>query len=194
MRGDRLLVGAVGALLALVLAGCGNDASAQFNGTTLDQPYRVPDVALTDTGGGDFSLAEDTDKRLTLVFFGYVRCPDICPAVLNRLASALTRIDDQEREQVEVVLVSSDPAYDTPQRLRDYLDAVDPSFEGLTGDLADIEEVAGALAVGLDPKDPGAHTTYVYGLDVADEVPVYWSQDTTPAQYASDISSLLKEA
>lgn len=178
----------------LALSACGSDDAAPFAGNTLDPAYVVPDVALTDTEGEPFSLAADTDKRLTLVFFGYTRCPDICPAVLNRLAVALTRLDDAQRDEVDVVMVSSDPDHDTPEVLRDYLDDIDESFIGLTSDFDTVVEVGRALAVGIDRQDPGGHTTQIMGVDITDQAPVYWSQDTTPAQFAADIQTLLEDS
>ena len=53
----------------------GGDPDAQFNGRKLDQPYDVPDVALTATDGASYSLASDREEPLTLVFFGYTHCP-----------------------------------------------------------------------------------------------------------------------
>ena len=190
----RRALAAVGLVGALVLTACGSDTEAPFAGKTLDPVYDVPDVALTDTDGNDFSLAADTDKRLTLVFFGYTRCEDVCPAVLSHLASALTRLDEDDRSQVDVVMVTSDPEHDTPALIRDYLDTFDRSFIGATSDFDTVVEVGRALAVGIDTDDPGGHTTQIMGVDVADEAPVYWSQDTTPAQFASDIHTLLEES
>ena len=190
----RSALAALGAACVLTLSACGSGSDLPFAGTTLDPVYVVPDVPLTDTEGEAFSLAADTDKRLTLVFFGYTRCEDICPAVLSRLASSLTRLDDEQRSQVDVVMVSSDPDHDTPAVLRDYLDRFDPTFIGATADLDTTVEVGRALAVGIDRDDPGGHTTQIMGVDIADEAPVYWGQDTTPAQFASDISTLLEDS
>ncbi len=194
-RPVRLLLGAVLGVVLLALSACsGSSASEPFAGRVLDSPYQVPDVALTDTDGEPFSLAADTDERLTLVFFGYTRCEDICPAVLSHLASALTRLDDTDRSQVQVVMVTSDPDHDTPAVLRDYLDRFDTSFIGLTSDFTTIADVGKALAVGIDRTDPGGHTTQIMGVDPADEAPVYWGQDTTPAQFANDIHTLLEDS
>ncbi len=179
----------------LTLSACGGSGDAQpFAGTALQVPYEVPDVALTDTDGEPFSLAADTDKRLTLVFFGYTRCVDICPAVLSHLASALTRLDESDRDEVEVVMVSSDPTHDTPEILRRYLDGFDKSFIGLTGDWDAVLAAADSLKAGIDQTDPGGHTTLIMGVDSADEAPVYWGQDTTPAQFAADIQTLLEDS
>lgn len=181
-------------LLCLLLGACsGDDSDPEFHGKVLDNPYTVPDTALTDTDGEPFSLAADTDKPLTLVFFGFTNCPDICHTVMGNLASAMTRLDDADRDEVDVVFVTTDPARDTEQVLRDYLDHLDPSFIGLTADLGTIVEVGEALAIGVDTQDPGGHTTATMAIDSADESPVYWGEETSSAQFASDIHTLLEE-
>ncbi|WP_300405194.1 SCO family protein [Nocardioides sp.] len=194
VRSGRSGLGAVVATLLLALTACGGEADVPFSGRPLDSPYVVPDVDLVDTDGDAFSLAADTDKRLTMVFFGYTRCEDVCPAVLSHLASALTRLDDDDRSQVDVVMVTSDPDHDTPQVIRDYLDTFDRSFIGATSDFDTIVDVGRSLAVGIDRDDPGGHTTQILGVDTADEAPIYWGQDTTPAQFASDIHTLLEDS
>ena len=60
-----------------------------------------------------YSLATDPDAALTLVFFGYTHCPDVCQIVMSTIASALNRLDAAERERVAVVFVTTDPARDT---------------------------------------------------------------------------------
>ncbi|MCD4526380.1 SCO family protein [Nocardioides sp. cx-173] len=185
--------------LVLVLSGCSDDEPPAFSGTTLERPYQAPDVALTDTDGQPYSLAADTDKRLTLVFFGYSHCPDICQQVMGALAGAMNRLDAEDREQVDVVFVTTDPARDTPAALRSYLDRLDPSFIGLTGDIESIVEAGKPLAVYVSngkelPSggyDLGGHSTQVIGLDSDDEAPVYWDQETSQAEFAADIHTLL---
>ena len=104
------------------------DASeAEFHGTELDPPFEVSSTPLTDTDGQPYSLTADTDKDLTLVFFGYTHCPDICQAVMSNLASAMTRLDDRDRERVDVVFVTTDPARDTEAAIADYLAHFDPT-------------------------------------------------------------------
>jgi protein SCO1/2 len=187
--------------LLLFLAGCGDDPAAQFNGRKLDKPYDVPDVSLTATDGTSYSLAEDRDEPLTLLFFAYTHCPDICPMVLGSLSSALTKLDDADRDRVDVVVVTTDPARDTEQVLRDYLDGFDPTWEGLTGELTSILELADPLGIYVDDGeklpsggyDLGGHGTDVIGIDDSAQASVYWDEDTSPAQFASDIHTLLNE-
>jgi protein SCO1/2 len=190
------------ALLAplVLLAGCGDGPAAEsgLHGTVLDPPFSVADIALTDTDGQEYSLTASTDKRLTLVFFGYTHCPDICGIVMSNLATTMTRLSDSDRAQVDVVYVTTDPARDTPAVLDRYLDHVHPGFIGLTGNLRDIIEVARPLAVGVTQGErlPSGgydvtHGTTITGIDSDDKAPVYWSQETSSAEFAEDIHHLL---
>ncbi len=192
---------ALGALvLTSVLVGCGSGEpeESDFNGAVLTEPYSVPDTDLTDTDGQPFSLAADTDKRLTLVFFGYTHCPDICQTVMANVAAALTRLDDAQRDQVDVVFVTTDPARDDEQALRTYLDRFDPGFLGLTGDLDTISELGLTLGVAVEQgeKLPSggyevAHSTQVIAVDQDDRAPMVWLQDTSAAEFAADVQLLL---
>ena len=94
-----VLVGAVG-----LLAGCGGSggaASMELTGTPLDPPFEVSSTPLVDTEGAAYSLTEDTDKDLTLVFFGYTHCPDICGQVMATLAGTLARLDEEQAAYLE---------------------------------------------------------------------------------------------
>ncbi len=189
-------------LLVGTLAACSDDPeSGEFSGTMLDNPFSVPEVALTDTEGEPYSLAADSDKPLTLVFFGYSHCPDICQTVMASLAGAMNRLEEAEREQVDVVFVTTDPARDTEQALRRYLDGYDEEFIGLTGDLDSIVAAGKPLAIYVSDGtklptggyDLGGHSTQVVGIDSADQAPVYWDEYTQQAQFAADIRTLLAE-
>jgi protein SCO1/2 len=194
------MLGAALVLAMGLITACGDDKQATaLHGSSVDPPFTVSSQALVDTDGAAYSLTDDTDKRLTLVFFGYTNCPDICGRVLGNLSSALTRLDEGDLEQVEVVFVTTDPERDTGEVVRRYLDSYDPSFVGVTGDLGDIERVAASVAVGMGEKLPSggyevdSHTTTVTGVDVGDEAPVFWSQETSPSEFAEDIHALLRE-
>ena len=190
------------ALLLLTLTACGSDGGTTggMHGTALDPPFEVSATPLTDTDGQPFSLTEDTDKPLTLVFYGYTHCPDICQTVMSNLASAMTRLDDADRDRVDVVFVTTDPARDTQQVLDKYLAHFDPAFIGLTGDLDTIVAVAKPMGVGitLGDKLPSGgydvtHGTTITGVDAEDEGTVYWSEATSSADFAADIHHLLDE-
>ncbi len=195
----RVRAAVLAIVLAVTLAGCSQaPEEGDYAGTLLSDPYVVPDEALSDTAGERFSLAADTDRRLTLVFFGYTRCPDICQAVMSSLASAMTRLDGSVRDQVEVVFVTTDPTRDDAATLREYLDRFDPTFVGLTGELPRIVDVGLDLGVAVDKGQrlPGGgyevtHGTQVIGIDGGDRAPIVWTHGTSAAQFADDITLLL---
>jgi len=185
--------------LLLLATACGGGAEPmELTGTVLDPPFEVSSTPLVDTDGEAFSLTEDTDKDLTLVFFGYTNCPDICGQVMATLTGTLARLDDAQKEQLDVVFVTTDPARDDEAVVQDYVDAFDPSIVGLTGDLDDIIEVALSMAVAVDQgqKLPSGgyevtHGTRVMAIDAADETPMMWNQDVSQAQLAQDVTLLL---
>ena len=202
----RRSLGAAAALVGAVLvAGCsgssGGEADGGYRAAQAHDPYPVSATPLTDTEGRPFSLAEDTDKPVTLVFFGYTSCPDICQVVMANIASALTRLDDADRADVDVVFVTTDPKVDTEQHLREYLDRFDPSFIGLTGDLDTIAAVGKPLAVYVADgarlpsggRDLNSHSTQVTAITADDTSPMLWTQDTSSADLAADLHTLLAE-
>ena len=171
-----------------------------MHGAVLSEQYVVPETTLTATDGSDYSLTEDTTAPLTLVFFGYTRCPDICQIVMADIASAVTRLDAEDRSKVDVLLVTSDPARDDPAALREYLDRFNPEFEGLTGDLGKIVDVANELGVAIEKgaKMPSGgyevtHGTQIVAIDERDRSPIVWTEGTSPAQLAEDLTALLDQ-
>lgn len=188
-------------LLGLVAA-CGGaqEPSEGLTGTELDPPFEVSSTPLVDTDGAPYSLTEDTDKDLTLVFFGYTNCPDICGQVMATLAGTLTRLSDEQKDRLDVVFVTTDPARDTEPVVEKYVDAFDPSIIGLTGPLDDIIEVGLSLKIGIEQgeKLPSGgydvtHGTQVMAIDADDETPVFWDYDVSQAQLAHDVTMLLDE-
>jgi protein SCO1 len=169
-----------------------------YHGALLTEPYDVPDLRLTDTDGKRYSLATSPTEPVTLVFFGYTRCPDICQIVMSTIASALARLDAGDRERVGVVFVTTDPARDDEATLRAYLDQFDPSFVGLTGDLATIKTVGEKLGVyiakGQELPDGGYevdHSTPVIAVKANGRAPLVWTQGVSSAQLAEDVTALL---
>jgi protein SCO1 len=153
---------------------------------------------LTDTDGKPFSLASSTDRRLTLVFFGYTHCPDECPTTMATLASAMLQLDAADRDNVQVVFVTTDPARDTGPVIRHWLDRFDPSFVGVTGSLPKIKHVAETMGVpvaqGRRLPSGGydvTHGTQVLALDGTNTVPVVWTLGATAPEFAHDIHQLL---
>jgi protein SCO1/2 len=197
---DRRLAAAL-VCAAFALTACAKAPSVAedgFNGSEPSNPYDAPATQLRDTDGTAYSLTEQTTKPVTLVFFGFTNCPDICNMVMANITQSLLRLDEDDRDDVDVVFVTTDPARDDGPTLRRYLDAYDDGFIGLTGKLDDLVTVGDAFHVFMEreAKLPTGgydvtHTTHVFAVDSSDQVPVLWSRETTPAQLAADLHLLL---
>jgi protein SCO1/2 len=187
-------------LLTLALPGC-RDSRAQYEGgyagLELPKPEPKPHFVLTTTEGKRFDFRKETDGHLTFLFFGYTNCPDICPVHMANLAAALDRLPAKYSRDVRVVFVTTDPARDTPARIRQWLDKFDPDFIGLTG--TDNEVTSAQLAAGLLPavadRTGGPNYTVGHGAQVlaytADNLSrVRYPFGTRQADWAHDIPLL----
>jgi protein SCO1 len=194
----RALVLVLAVLAPAVLSACAKSSADTFSGAVLHAPYHAPATELTDTDGKPFSLTGSTDKRLTLVFFGYTHCPDECPTTMATLASAMLQLDDADRSNTQVVFVTTDPSRDTGPVIRDWLDHFDDDFVGVTGPLPTIKNVAEQVGVPIAKgrRLPSGgydvtHGTQVLALDGKNQVPVVWTLGTTAPEFAHDIHQLL---
>ena len=124
------------------------------------EPRALPDFALVDQAGQAFGPAR-LRGRWTLLFFGFVNCPDICPTTLATLAAARRQLADLPAAEVPAVtLVSVDPGRDTPELLARYVAHFDPSFTGVTGSPQAIEVLTKALGVAVVIGPPAPDGSY----------------------------------
>ena len=117
-------------LAALALAGCHGSGESFRNSDITGADYGR-DFSLTDQNGKTRTLA-DFRGKVVVVFFGYTRCPDVCPTTLAEMASAVKQLGDRGRE-VQVLFVTLDPKRDTGELIKQYAAAFDPGFVGLRG-------------------------------------------------------------
>jgi protein SCO1/2 len=125
--------------------------------------------------GGPFTLTSHEGRRVSdrdfagkyrLVYFGFTFCPDVCPVDLQSVGAALRqfeRSDPERAARVQPIFISVDPARDTPQVLRQYVAAFHPRLIGLTGNEAEIAQVARAYGVYYQRGEPIAGGGY--GVD-----------------------------
>lgn len=171
-----------------------------LRGATLDRPYALPAKVLTDTSGNEFNLVTSTKKPVTLVFFGYTNCPDVCPTVMADVASALTKLDESVRNQVQLLFITTDPSRDSGPVIRKYLDRFDPSFVGLTGSLGSIKDIAKAVGVpveGMKKLPSGGyevgHGAQVLGFGKNDKAGVLWLSNAAIGDLAHDFGKLVED-
>ncbi|MDH3498252.1 MAG: SCO family protein [Gemmatimonadota bacterium] len=116
-----------------------------LRGRVLAEALPMPDVVFTDTDGRAYDLRRETDGYLTLLFFGYTHCPDVCPIHMANIGAVVRTLRPSVAARIKVLFVTTDPARDTPERIRTWLDNFDSSFIGLTGDTAAIATAQRAL-------------------------------------------------
>jgi protein SCO1/2 len=162
-----------------------------YAGVDLPEPYRKPSFTLTDTTGAAFDFKAQTSGKPTLLFFGYTSCPDVCPNTMANVAVALRGMDPAEIEDLQVVFVTTDPAYDTPEVLGEYLGRFDGGlpqrFIGLTGDQDTIDQAQLSTGVPLAEDQGRLHSSLLllYGTD--DEADVAFNTANTPRDIAADL-------
>ena len=205
-RRGRWLPALVLTLAAALLAGCsggttmsstpGPQGSTGWHGTPVPHGYRLPADGFTDTSGAQVTLAAEASRPVTLVFFGYTHCPDICNVVLANIAAALRGATPAVRAKVRMVFVSTDPQRDTPAVMRDYLDRFDPSFQGLVAPVDTVAKAAKSLYISYEKPDGTQggdytveHGTYTTAF-LRGRAAVVWSDVTTVADLRADISRL----
>lgn len=146
-----VLLGGVVAGAFLLLQGGRGDA-VEWSGTPLPLGQPAPDFSLLAHDGRTVTLADFRD-RVTVIFFGFTHCPDVCPGTMASLARAREQLG-AAGEELEVLFITVDPDRDTPERLRTYLANFDPGFLGLTGDEATIRTVADSYGAFFMKRDP----------------------------------------
>lgn len=184
-------------LIMMALAGCA--ASPQLKGTVIEPPKAAPDFTLTDEQGQPFTLSEQQGK-VTVLFFGFTSCPDICPAELANLAAATRQLGD-DAQAVQVALISLDPERDTVERLGQYVTAFHPSFKGLRGDTATIDPIVKDYGVYYERRDlPESalrytidHSGFVYVIDKAGQWREVLAHGTPVEDIVADLRALARE-
>ncbi|WP_457676892.1 SCO family protein [Thiolapillus sp.] len=134
-------------LLALILAVLVALPALAMEKTAQDG--RLPKVADAPPGG-DFTLhmgderfsLKDLRGKVVLLYFGYTKCPDVCPTSLSYMTQALNGLREDELKKVVGVFVSVDPGRDTPELLREYVAYFHPNFIGVTGTEEEIARAA----------------------------------------------------
>jgi protein SCO1/2 len=214
VRRRDLLLGA-GSLALLV--GCsqpddrpaiivGNATPGKYKGAELDpgRSYMLPETILLDTSGASYNLrtgtaASPVTAPITLLFFGYSNCPDVCTGIIADIATARNRMAADLKGKVRIVVVTTDPARDTPPVLKTYLDRIDPNLIGLTGDLATIVSVAESVGVSIEDakKLPSGgyevvHSTQVIGFGRDHRATVVWTNPTSVGDLRTDFETLAR--
>ena len=137
-RRDRRRLAALLALIALLVIGGGGllwiVSAPVEEAAPIGGPFRL------EASDGRMVTDRDFRGKYLLVYFGYTICPDVCPTTLQNLAQALGTLG-AEADRLQPVLVTVDPARDTPDVMAQYTAAFSPRLLGLSGTPQEIAQI-----------------------------------------------------
>jgi len=180
-------VGAIlaGAFLTLATPQPGPQ-NAGFEATDVSGVAWGRDFHLTGHDGKPRELADFRGKVVAL-YFGYTRCPDVCPLTMATLGQAV-RLLGEDAARVQGVFVTVDPRRDRPKVLSTYVQSFHKDFLGLYGSAA-----ATALAAGEFKVEAGAHHSIpVFLIDPAGRLRLVAHPEATAESIARDMLLLLR--
>ena len=181
--------------LPFLLAGCSKQR-LPFENTDLTGKNIGSDFTLADCYGAQAKLGNFQGK-VVILFFGYTSCPDICPTALAKFTQLLQQTGIT-LDTVQVIFISLDPARDSPERLCEYTRWFHPSFIGLTGNSATINEIAAKFRVTSIKKEIAGEMgyvldhsagAYVFGPD--GRIRLYLAENARIEAITSDIRRLI---
>ncbi len=187
---------AIGLLFAGVAAyalGVALRPPPQLAGTALQNPPSLVDLRLVRGDGEEVVLGDALGGRTTLVFFGFTRCPDVCPLTLARLARLY---DDLGRpDGLQVAMITVDPEHDRPELLERYVRAFHEEFLAFGGSNTQIATAARAFYVGYAGigTESFTHTDVVAVLDRSASLRYVYSQSNL-VHLPADLPVILAQA
>ncbi len=183
----------------MLTVGCQAFASAyEYRGTLIQSTDPMPDFELMATTGQPFRLSE-AKGNITLLYFGYTNCPDVCPLTMWEVKQALGQLDSG-RERVQVIFVTADPERDTLEQLSQYLTVFGPEFIGLSDDIDKTEAMMkpyGASAA-REESDSAlgylvSHTATLFLVDPQGYLRLQYPFGFTAEDLGADLAYLLEQ-
>lgn len=185
--------------IAVVMLSCTRTVSEPFNNLDITGANYATKLELPDADGRVRTLA-DFRGKVTIVFFGFTHCPDVCPTTLAELTQ-IKRALGKDGERLQGVLVTVDPERDTAEVLKQYMAALDPGFVGLRGSLEQTRATAQEFKVffaKVPSKDGKSysmdHTAGSYVFDPQGRVRLFTRYGSGVKPLTEDIKRLLAEA
>lgn len=180
-------------LLAAPLVACQREGP-RFHGIDMTGASYGRDFEVMAADGRKVRLA-DFHGSVVLLFFGFTQCPDICPTALTRAAAVRELLGDQA-ERLQVLFLTIDPERDTPELLRAYTEAFDPSFLGLYADAERTAYTAAEFKIYYKQVPTGAsytmdHSTQSYVFDPQGRLRLLIKHEAPAAEVADDVRLLL---
>jgi protein SCO1/2 len=157
----------------------------------LPSNVQIAPFSLYDQNGATITQ-ESFKGHWSLVFFGYTYCPDVCPTTLGELNRAAKHIT---KDDLEVVLVSVDPARDSAKQLKTYIEYFNPKFQAWSGEGSVLAGLARQLHIFFQKNGEGEsylmdHSSQVVLVNPQGEYQGYFTSPLNPDDMAAYINSL----
>lgn len=180
---------------AVALAAC-TDSKPSFQAVDITGADYAKDFRLSDMNGQPRSMADFKGKAVVL-FFGYAQCPDVCPTTMSEMLQVREKLG-ADGQRVQVLFVTVDPERDTPEVMKAYMTAFDPSFLALIPTPEKLPALAKDFKVyykKVDGKTPTSYSmdhsaaTFIY--DPQGRLRLYARYGLGTDALASDLKTLL---
>ncbi|HSB88800.1 MAG TPA: SCO family protein [Anaerolineales bacterium] len=181
-------------VLTLLLSAC-RAKPYEWHGATYEPPRQAAPIPFEATGNrGTFDLSAQAG-HVVVLYFGYINCPDICPATLANLAWVHQQLGDNEGDLV-VLFATVDPDRDTLPALANYLSAFDTQFIGLRAQQSEVDQVTAAYGVYSGPAAEDAvhsveHSAVLFLIDRDGQLRAHYTWDVSRADLLADIEHLM---
>jgi protein SCO1/2 len=182
-------------MLLAVLTGCGRPAGP-WHATNITGAMPPLQFHMTRASDGADVTAADYRGYVTILYFGYTNCPDICPATLANLAGMLGRLG-RDADKVRVLFVTVDPNRDILSVLKQYAAGFAPQIDGLRGTdnaLADLaRRYRVAYSVKTTPKYEVMHSVAVFFFDSTGRARLVTLTTDDTAELTQDVKQLIAD-
>ena len=153
MRWVSIAIVALLCASTIPVSSAGDDGhSHHWNGYTLDRGS-IPNHVLTDHNDESYSL-QTGNYDVVVVAFIFTTCVDVCPVITNNLMQAEEQLDDVDYQFISITV---DPATDTPEVLKDYMEGHGATWPHLTGDLEDLQTVWDDFEISVITEEIQSH-------------------------------------
>ena len=144
--------------------------------TNKDKVIEVNETIDIKDRGGNFSLIgkngwvslSDFQGKVVAIYFGYTKCPDVCPTNLSFLSSAIAQLSPEEKKQFQSIFISVDPGRDSLEIMADYVKYFDEDMIGLSAAPDDLDPVVAQYGAYYE-KVPYSNSALMYGIDHTSE-------------------------
>jgi protein SCO1/2 len=168
----------------------------ELQGLQVEPPKQITSTSLVDHNGTIRAFPGET-KRWKLVFFGYTRCPDVCPTTMFTVRQALDKLG-KDASNLDIAFISIDGQRDKPEELKRFVGYYGKEVTGYTGELKNVRSVEAQFGV-TTRKFQGKtalaytlqHSIFLYLVDPDNKLRVMYSGATLPATLSEDMRQYL---